>query len=663
MINKIKTHFQSHTSATYFGETDRIRGQQPGSPVKYTMLSESIPADMTTDDEKTPVVDANDVTTPAKSTGKSQGFGFRALLQKVEIDLLPQKAYFFTFGYAFGSVAPFLDGYFKQRGMTDSQIRTMTGIRPFIGFLFIPLINITADHFQKRKIVLLVSLGALILMMSLLGLVPPPTEKSCEEILAHFGNKSNFSRSSHLGILGGGGGDGARKRSIDEHLLFKRQSDEYFPVDPNNQSDIIVLVDDLEGDIVEDRSWLYTESSLNALFAAYMSILIIGEIFTGPTGSLADTATLYSLGEERLTYYGIQRACAAIAHILSCFPAAAILKLSHMILLRCGISLDFLHYKILFFIFDGWMLLALLVVLFKFEYGDDKVHSTYNPKALLKMLKSPHYMSILAVAVFLGANNGLVHGFLFGYLRELGGDETVVGVATLILYGSEVLMFLLSHHFIRILGYMWVIYFGFGCYVVRFLMYALIINPWGLMPAEVLQGISYAAVWSSLTTYMAKGLTSDNYATVLGVLHAMYWGLGNGLGNLVGGVMIENTGIKQTFWAFCVMNVAILTLFAIVQRMFPSGPSLDEADYEELEGTKLVGDKQEPYYTLPPDNNFDNPIVTESNETKEAVESESDNKREEGDTEEEEEEPKDESAGGVQDDEVVKDAEEEEASV
>ncbi|XP_077997023.1 major facilitator superfamily domain-containing protein 6-like [Glandiceps talaboti] len=555
------------------------------------------------DEEKT-VIGKDGETKPisAGNTPSSAGWGFRGLVQKIEVDLLPQKAYFFTFGYAFGSVGPFLEGYFKQRGMTDRRIRIMTGIRPFVAFIFIPLINVFCDYFQKRKIALLVSLMALILMMSIMGVVPPPEEKSCEEIQKHLGNKTNVSQSSHL--LGGGGGEGGRKRSLQ---LVIRQSDDFLPIDDNNNSDISDLVDDLEGDGLHDRSWLYTESSLDSLFAGYMALLIVGEMFTSPTESLADTATFYSLGEKRLTYYGIQRACAAFAHILSVFPAIAILKLSQLVIERCnGLQFYFHHYKILFFIFDGWMLLAFLVVFFKFEYGDDKPRSTYNPKSLLRMAKTPHYASILLVTIFFGMCNGLIRGFLFGYLRELGGDETLLGLATLLLYGSEIVMFCSSHWLIQALGFVWVMYFGLICYIIRFLMYALITDPWCLLPAEVLQGISYAAVWASITTYLAKAVTSDNYATVLGVLHALYWGLGNGLGHFGGGAMIDGLGMQNTFWSFCIASAVVLIIFGTMQKLFPSGHSELEGGYSDLEETKLIDDKPGTLYTSSLENNFDN---------------------------------------------------------
>nr|XP_002736258.2 PREDICTED: major facilitator superfamily domain-containing protein 6-like [Saccoglossus kowalevskii] len=449
----------------------------------------------------------------------------------------------------------------------------------------------------------MVALVSLILMMSTMGMIPPPTEKPCRAIQEHFGNSSNTTRSHFQGLLGGGGGVGGRKRSLDPFARYIRQSDEYIQVEFNNESNIDILVDDMEGEKLQDRSWLYTASSLSSLFAGYMALFIIGEMLTSPTGSLADTATLYSLGKDDLTYYGHQRACAAIAHILSCFPAVAILKLSHLVMYRCDITLDFFHYKILFFIFDGWMIMTILIVYFKFDYGDDKKTSTYNPKGLFKMLTSAHYGSILAIAFYFGTCNGLIHGFFFGHMRDLGADDTLLGVATFILYGSEVLMFFLAHTMIKMLGYIWVMYFGLGCYVVRFLMYALITNPWGLIPAEILQGVSYAAVWASMTTYMAKGVSSDNYATVLGLLHAMYWGLGNGVGNFVGGAMIDDLGAKYTFWVFCILSALILALFAFIQRMYPEGPTF-VGDYSEIEGETLIGDTQPTLYTSPPDNDF-----------------------------------------------------------
>ena len=35
------------------------------------------------------------------------------------------------------------------------------------------------------------------------------------------------------------------------------------------------------------------------------------------------------------------------------------------------------------------------------------------------------------------------------------------------------------------------------CYIIRFLYYALMKDPWMVMPAEVLHGITFAAMWAA----------------------------------------------------------------------------------------------------------------------------------------------------------------------
>lgn len=62
-------------------------------------------------------------------------------------------------------------------------------------------------------------------------------------------------------------------------------------------------------------------------------------------------------------------------------------------------------------------------------------------------------------------------------------------------------------------------------YILRFLIYASIRNPWQGLPAEALRGFTFAAMWASSTYYTHRisppGLSATMVRTCLGGL----WGV------------------------------------------------------------------------------------------------------------------------------------------
>lgn len=79
-------------------------------------------------------------------------------------------------------------------------------------------------------------------------------------------------------------------------------------------------------------------------------------------------------------------------------------------------------------------------------------------------------------------------------------------------------------------------------------------------------GCTSAGVWSALTAYMCTVIPPDNLATMQGILHGVYWGLGSGCGSLIGGFLVQKLGAPMTFWIFASASAVNLFIFLIAQK-------------------------------------------------------------------------------------------------
>lgn len=55
--------------------------------------------------------------------------------------------------------------------------------------------------------------------------------------------------------------------------------------------------------------------------------------------------------------------------------------------------------------------------------------------------------------------------------------------------------------------------------------------------------------------------------TMQGIIHGVYWGLGSGSGFMIGGVLVDQLGAKDTFWIFAGVSGFNLLTFGIVQAV------------------------------------------------------------------------------------------------
>ncbi|KAL3837522.1 hypothetical protein ACJMK2_022873 [Sinanodonta woodiana] len=72
--------------------------------------------------------------------------------------------------------------------------------------------------------------------------------------------------------------------------------------------------------------------------------------------------------------------------------------------------------------------------------------------AVIKILATMKYVSVLLVSWFMGFGIGLIFTFLFWYLQDLGGSPTLFGVASVINHMSELLAYFLCSRIITAIG-------------------------------------------------------------------------------------------------------------------------------------------------------------------------------------------------------------------
>uniref|UniRef100_A0A803W3I1 Major facilitator superfamily domain containing 6 n=1 Tax=Ficedula albicollis TaxID=59894 RepID=A0A803W3I1_FICAL len=550
---------------------------------------------------------------------------------KINNDLLISKVFYFFFYSAYGSLYPLLPVYYKQLGMTPSQSGLLVGIRYFIEFCSAPFWGVVADRFKKGKIVLLFSLLCWVLFNLGIGFVRPATLRCVPKGLppAHPTNASsllttipqNASMSSPLTTVSAASPKVRGRRdlatsgpvtletagtpnpnitSLLTHLVLKSTATS--PASPGNTTLSTTPASISTKPMPSDQAVLvYDQQEVEAIFLLILLVVIIGEFFSASSVTIVDTITLQYLGKQR-DRYGLQRMWGSLGWGLAMLSVGIGIDYTHTEVAIEGQGCkapEYKNYRIVFIVFGVLMTMALIVATqFRFHYAHFKQDENQRKELeisqvdrnasnessdntptsmsqsqsfsfwdLIKLLCSIQYGSVLFVAWFMGFGYGFVFTFLYWHLEDLNGTTTLFGVCSVLSHVSELTAYFFSHKLIELVGHIRVLYIGLACNTARYIYISYLENAWTVLPMEVLQGVTHAAIWAACISYLSAAVPPELRTSAQGILQGLHLGLGRGCGAMVGGVLVNYFGPAATFRGIGMACLVILLLFALIQWM------------------------------------------------------------------------------------------------
>ena len=179
------------------------------------------------------------------------------------------------------------------------------------------------------------------------------------------------------------------------------------------------------------------------------------------------------------------------------------------------------------------------------------------------VLQNPDAMVFFFLVLVVGISSGVIENFAYVRIREVGGTGTEMGISRLVSSVAGAPMFWFSGPLSSKLGVDRVLVLSLLSYVSRFMIYACMRNPFHGLPAEALRGVTFAAFWSSATIYAHNVSPPGLHATMLMLLNAMYGGLGQSLGAIIGGKLQHKVGTVSAFWYAAAVDAAFVATMMV----------------------------------------------------------------------------------------------------
>lgn len=254
-------------------------------------------------------------------------------------------------------------------------------------------------------------------------------------------------------------------------------------------------------------------------FILFLVIYLFANIAFAPVLSMGDALAYDILGASQRGKWGKQRLFGTMGFMLFALS-------STFIMYEISSSQKEIDFSVSFYIFGGLCGLAIVSVWMMSVSGN--VSSKNMMVHFWSVLKHPEIAMFLSVIFFFGLCTGAIETFLFWYLEEEteGYFQVIPGFCLAIACLSETVLLYVSGTIIKRLGHLNCIYIVFIAYSIRLMSYSFLDGVYGVLPVEILHGITFGIMWASSTSYASIISPPGISATVQGLLGGIHFGFG-----------------------------------------------------------------------------------------------------------------------------------------
>jgi PPP family 3-phenylpropionic acid transporter len=286
-------------------------------------------------------------------------------------------------------------------------------------------------------------------------------------------------------------------------------------------------------------------------FALAMAVVLMFNFFAGPLTSFADSATMTMLADEK-EMYGRVRLGGTIGWGLAAPIAGALIK-------SYGLNMAFWGCAVMLFL--G------LIVSQKFSFG--KHEETKATGSIRDLLSKRTWILFLALAFVGGIAFASTAAYYSPYMKELGADEFTIGIALLVATLTEVPVFFFGDRLLKKFKSYGLLIFALVMTGIRSLLFAAATTPTMGMLAQLLQGLTFPAMWIAGVSYADEHAPEGLKSTAQGLFGAMTFGIGAAVGGFMGGFLLESIGGRALFLVYGVVVLLSVAIIVLIDKSNP----------------------------------------------------------------------------------------------
>ena len=312
-------------------------------------------------------------------------------------------------------------------------------------------------------------------------------------------------------------------------------------------------------DIKHRHRLIMSMSMLVAVIAIFMlpflqkfiPVLILISVYSflfAPSGSLADSAAMSMLGDEKYLYGRVRMG--------GTFGWALVAPLAAIYVAKNGLSWAF-------WICSLFLLIALLISQ-KFFYTEHNEQISFR-HGVRALFADHHFALFLFMAFICGTAFATINNYLFAYMVQLQIDESKMGYVLTMATLAEVPVLFYANRLLIRFKPRGLLILSMAATGLRLLLLAVFNSLLGILIFQLLNGFAFPALWVAGVSYANENAPVGLSATAQSVFGTMIFGFGAAAGGFVGGILLEKLGGQMMYAIFGVMVLVMLAVYVIVE--------------------------------------------------------------------------------------------------
>ncbi|XP_071838819.1 major facilitator superfamily domain-containing protein 6-like isoform X2 [Apostichopus japonicus] len=314
-------------------------------------------------------------------------------------------------------------------------------------------------------------------------------------------------------------------------------------------------------------------------FLACLILIGLGQCCNAAVVPLQDANAMQLIKGNPKQSYGRQRLWGSIGGLLFAVTTGLLLDLYSK-------NVIFLHEFLPAFVIFTILILLTLWPASKTPFAHHTPNATFFRSAG-GVLKKPRIFMFLLVMCTFGFSYGQ-DSFKYLFLNELSSPHLTRALCPAFNCIGEVFFMWNSKKIIQKLGHEGIFYVVLCAWATRFIVYSILINPWLILPVELLHGICFGLLWPNVTAFCNDVAPPGMAATLQAIAFALYAGLSEAIGTMAGGVFYDNYGARNLFRCMAGINIAMLIVYLLFNRLYGSR---EEASNEYIDDSEVAAKK------------------------------------------------------------------------
>lgn len=279
------------------------------------------------------------------------------------------------------------------------------------------------------------------------------------------------------------------------------------------------------------------------LFPLLIVFTVLFAFFNSSVLTILDSTTLRALGKNR-ERFGRERVWGSIGFIFAVWGVGYIL----------GILTSRW-----FFLFYILAILCMVVTLYWLPNQKTEFKPTIYSR-ISELLSRKEWIIFSASLLLIGLGSSSIEGFLGIYIKEMGGNEGLVGTAAALATLTELPIMIWGEKIIKRYGSWRLLMVAYGVSVFRLVFYSIIPEPRWVLLISLLHSLSFGVYWIATIAFVDQITSEEIKSSAQGMLYAVLY-FSRMLSSLVCGYLFDRVGGRYLFLISALFSLMAVLLF------------------------------------------------------------------------------------------------------